>query len=108
MVLFRDREDAGRQLARQLIRYEGEQPVVVALPRGGVAVGFEVARSLGSPLEVFVVRKIGAPHQPELGIGAVAEDGTLVADPDVTAMFGLSEAMVERVAERRLAEIEER
>ncbi|MBO0826639.1 MAG: phosphoribosyltransferase [Streptosporangiales bacterium] len=70
---FADRQDAGRRLAADLERLQLRGPVVLALPRGGVPVGAEVATALGAPLDVFVVRKLGAPHQPELGIGAVAE-----------------------------------
>jgi len=64
---FRDRKDAGRRLAERLARYRGEDSVVLALPRGGVPVGYEVARALKAPLDVFIARKLGAPNQPELG-----------------------------------------
>jgi len=67
--LFRDRRDAGRQLAAALASYRDSHPVVLALPRGGVPVGFEVAKALGAPLDVLLVRKIGAPGQEELGLG---------------------------------------
>ena len=70
---FQDRADAGRQLARQLMAYKPEKPVVLALPRGGVPVGFEVATALGAPLEILSGRKIGAPGHSELGIGAVID-----------------------------------
>lgn len=70
---FLDRHDAGRRLAREFQRFQLSAPVVLALPRGGVPVGYEVAAALGADLDVFVVRKLGAPHQPEFGIGAVAE-----------------------------------
>jgi putative phosphoribosyl transferase len=73
--MFRDRRDAGRQLAELLVPLGLTDPVVLALPRGGVPVGAEVARRLGAPLEVFVARKLGAPGRPELGIGALAEAG---------------------------------
>jgi putative phosphoribosyl transferase len=75
---FRDRRDAGRRLGERLERYRAEQPDVVALPRGGVPVGAEVARALGAPLDVAVVRKIGAPQNREYAIGAVAEGGVHV------------------------------
>ncbi len=70
---FVDRRDAGRLLAKALTRYRDEQPVVLALPRGGVPVGFEIAQALGAPLDVLLVRKLGAPGFPELGLGAVVE-----------------------------------
>ena len=71
---FADRRDAGRQLAERLLPLAGERPVVVGLPRGGVPVAEEVATALGAPLEILSVRKLGAPHNPEYGIGAIAED----------------------------------
>ena len=75
---FQDRRDAGRRLGARLASAGYDQPVVIALPRGGVPVAFEVARALGAPLDVLAVRKIGAPGNPELGIGAVAEGGVCV------------------------------
>jgi putative phosphoribosyl transferase len=80
-MLFADRDDAGRQLARRLGHLRGKPVVVLGLPRGGVAVAAQVARALGAPLDVIVVRKIGVPFQPELAMGAVGEDGVLVSDP---------------------------
>jgi hypothetical protein len=72
---FEDRRDAGRRLAGKLLRFKDEQTVVFALPRGGVPVGYEISRALEAPLDVFVSRKLGAPDQPEFGIGAVATGG---------------------------------
>ena len=83
--MFWDRIDAGKQLARALIPYQGQPVVVYALPRGGVVLGVEIARSLGAPLDLIVVRKIGHPMQPEYAIGAVAEDGYVVMNPDEAA-----------------------
>lgn len=71
--MFADRRDAGRQLADRLVPYAGLRPIVIAMPRGGVPVAAEVAERLGAPLDIIVVRKIGCPWQPELGIGAIAE-----------------------------------
>jgi len=82
--MFRDRVDAGRQLAEALRHYKDLDVVVYALPRGGVVLGAEVARYLEAPLDLIVVRKIGHPSQPEYAIGAVAEDGFVVANPDET------------------------
>src|SRR5438477_10723813 len=76
--LFEDRADAGQQLARQLDGYRDRNPIVLALPRGGVPVGAEVARALDAPLDVYIARKLGAPSQPELGIGAIAPGGVMV------------------------------
>jgi putative phosphoribosyl transferase len=107
-VYFLDRQDAGRRLAEALRGYQAQHPIILALPRGGVVVGFEIARALDARLDVFVVRKIGAPQQPELGIGAVAEDGTLVADSHLIAVLGVSDNLLEKMAAQRLLEVEER
>ena len=101
---FEDRADAGRQLARRLQHLRDSDPVVVALPRGGVPVGRQIADALDAPLEVFLVRKLGAPQQPELGVGALAEDGTMVVDRDTVAALGIGE---ERLAAVIAAEREE-
>jgi putative phosphoribosyl transferase len=72
--MFKNREEAGKELAEKLLQYERKSPLVVALPRGGVVVGYHIAQALKAPLEVVIVRKIGAPQNPELGVGAIAED----------------------------------
>ena len=88
-MTFLDRADAGRFLAEQLGRFANQRGVIVlALPRGGVPVGYEVARALHAPLEVFVVRKLGLPGQKELAMGAIASGGTRVLNPEVVAMLG--------------------
>jgi predicted phosphoribosyltransferase len=94
-MLFLDRHDAGRRLAAELEPLARERPVIVALPRGGVPVAFEVARALRAPLDILAVRKLGAPGNPELGVGAVAEDGTGVLDPHSSGMLGMTEATLE-------------
>jgi putative phosphoribosyl transferase len=88
--LFRDRRDAGQQLAARLDSYRHESPLVLGLPRGGVPVAYEIASALGAPLDVCIVRKIGAPTQPELGIGAVAEGGALFVDRTTADAMGVS------------------
>ncbi len=105
---FEDREDAGRQLAGRLAGYGDEDPVVLALPRGGVPVGYEVARSLGAPLDVFIARKLGAPRRPELGIGAVAQGGVRVLNERAVELLKIPEEYIERVTARETAEIERR
>jgi putative phosphoribosyl transferase len=105
---FRDREDAGRRLAERLSRYREERPVVFALPRGGVPVGYEISRALGVSLEVFVARKLGAPGQPEFGIGAVAPGGVRILNEDVVRRLGIPDDYVERITERETAEVERR
>ena len=105
---FEDREEAGRRLAERLSRYRDERPVVFALPRGGVPVGYEISRALGVPLEVFVARKLGAPSQPEFGIGAVAPGGVRILNEDVVRRLGIPDDYVERITERETAEVERR
>jgi putative phosphoribosyl transferase len=105
---FRDRRDAGRRLAAELVDLAQEQPVVVALPRGGVPVAAEVARALGAPLEIFGVLKVGAPGNPELAVGAIAEDGTGVLDPRSAGRLGMTQAMLDEALERDAKELRRR
>src|SRR5215471_19015416 len=83
--MFRDRMDAGRRLAEALLGYKDQPVVVYALPRGGVVLGVELARMLDAPLDLIVVRKIGHPYSPEYAVGAIAEDGYIIMNPDETA-----------------------
>jgi putative phosphoribosyl transferase len=108
MEVFADRQEAGRRLAPLLERYREERPVVLALPRGGVPVGREVARALGAPLDVLVVRKIGAPIQPELGMGAVAEGGARFLDPRVVHAVSATDEEVEQIVAAESAEVQRR
>ena len=107
-AFLEDRADAGRRLAARLAGFGDEDPIVLALPRGGVPVGAEVSRSLGAPLDIFIARKLGAPNQPELGIGAVAQGGVLVLNERIVRALGLSEEHVRRAAEEELREVERR
>lgn len=107
MTVFRDRVDAGRQLAQQLSHLQGENVVVLGLPRGGLPVAYEVAEVLDAPLDVIVVRKLGVPFQPELAMGAIGEDGTRVLDTHLISRARISDdefAAVERVERARLSE----
>lgn len=106
--LFADRRAAGRALSRELTRLVGQDPVVVALPRGGVPVGFEVASALQAPLDVLVVRKIGCPGEPELGIGAIGEGGVRLLNDELITALGVSPSEVEAVVRRETAELERR
>lgn len=106
-MLFNDRADAGRQLAKALAGFARDDPVVVGLPRGGVPVAFEVARSLGAPLDVIVVRKLGVPYRPELGMGAVGESGSCVVNRQVMALTGVSEDVLAVVEQRETAAVAE-
>ncbi len=105
---FRDREDAGRRLAIELRSHAAEHPIVLALPRGGVPVGYEIARALHAPLDVWVVRKVGVPWHEELGAGAVAEGGYLHLNQDVLEHIGLSREDLTDVIRRKQREVEER
>ena len=105
---FRDREDAGRQLAELLAEYGEEDLIILALPRGGVPVGYEVASALGAPLDVFIARKLGAPERPEFGIGAVAQGGIRVLNERAMKAWDISEDYIERTAAEETAEIERR
>jgi len=90
-ALFVDRADAGRRLAASLQHLRGEPVVVLGLPGGGVPGRLRVAKALGAPLDVIVVRKLGVPFQPELGMGALGEDGVRLVDCDVVRQAGVSE-----------------
>ena len=107
--LFRDRREAGRQLARRLAPLTGHRPLIVlGLPRGGVPVAYEVASALGVPFDVFVVRKLGVPGHEELAMGAVATGGVRVLNPDVIEPLGIPSRVIEMVAEKELKEIDRR
>src|SRR6516225_4591521 len=105
---FRDRSDAGRQLASRLLPLRGTDAVVLGLPRGGVAVAAQVARALDAPLDVILVRKLGVPSQPELGMGAIGEEGARVINADVVRYAQVSEADIRAVERRERAELERR
>lgn len=102
---FRDRADAGVELAQRLMPLRASEPIVVALPRGGVPVAHQIAVALDAPLDVFAVRKLGAPANPEFGIGAVAEDGTRVIDQRAVRALGVSEAELRGILDRATAEL---
>ena len=107
---FADREAAGRQLAAKLAHLKDRQPVVLALPRGGVAVGFEIAQALGAPLDIVLVRKIGVPWQPELALGAVTDGANpeTFIDQDLAQALDIPESYVQEETVRQLEEIERR
>ncbi len=106
--MFVDRAEAGRQLASRLEHLRGQSLVVVGLPRGGVPVAAEVARALDAPLDVIVVRKLGVPFQPELGMGAIGEDGVRIVNDEVVRMAVVSSREVAAVEARERAELERR
>lgn len=108
-MLFRDRTDAGRRLAEELADYAGRRDVLVlALPRGGVPVAYEVARALGAPLDVFLVRKLGVPGHEELAMGAIATGGVRVVNQSVVESLHIPGAVIDAVAADEQHELERR
>jgi putative phosphoribosyl transferase len=104
--VFNNRREAGRILAERLRSMKLESPVVVGLPRGGVPVAYEVARALGAPLEIGLVRKLGAPGHAELAVGALGEDNTIVLDKETIRALAITSAQIEQIVERESAELE--
>lgn len=107
-MVFRDRTDAGKQLAARLKKFQLGRPVIVGMARGGVPVALEIADVLGAPLDVIVVRKLGHPSQPELGMGALAEGGVRVLNTVLISHLEVSEALIDQVAAKEGAELERR
>ena len=107
-MIFEDRFDAGRQLAAKLVRYAGSDTRVLALPRGGVPVGYEVAHALRAPLDVFVVRKIGVPGREELAMGAIASGGVRVLNEETIALLNVPHEVVEETTNREMRELQRR
>ncbi|GMU77593.1 MAG: hypothetical protein AMXMBFR46_03920 [Acidimicrobiia bacterium] len=108
MRAFRDRREAGRRLAGALAALRDQRPVIVGLPRGGVPVAAEVAEALGAPLDVIVVRKLGVPSQPELGMGAVGEGDVRVLNDEVVRLTRATPEAIAEVERRERAEVERR
>ena len=105
---FKDRTDAGRQLAEKLLEYKKDNPIVFALPRGGVPVGYEVAKALGASLDTIVARKIGAPSNPEFGVGAIAPGDVLVLDVKTMRSLGLEQEDLQDIVRKETEELERR
>ena len=109
MALFIDRKDAGQKLAQKLAQYANRPDVIVlALPRGGVPVGYEVARALNAPLDVFIVRKLGVPGQEELAMGAIASGGVRILNQDIVQALGIPASVIDQVAAREWQELRRR
>src|SRR5438477_5389748 len=109
MMIFRDRTDAGRQLAAKLMAYADRSDVLVlALPRGGVPVAFEVAQALHAPLDVFLVRKLGLPGREELAMGAIATGGVRVLNDEVVRLLSVPPEVIDQVAAEEQRELERR
>src|SRR5437879_7347488 len=108
-MLFQDRFEAGRLLASKLSHLANRPDVVVlALPRGGVPVGYEVAKALHAPLDIFIVRKLGVPGQEELAMGAIASGGTVITNSSIVQELGISPEVIEAIVKRETLEIERR
>lgn len=107
-MTFENREDAGRRLADRLSSWRDDDVVVLGLPRGGVPVAFEVALALDAALDVIIVRKLGVPTQPELGMGALGEDGIRVLNPDIIDIARVTDRDLEEVEQRERAEVARR
>jgi putative phosphoribosyl transferase len=105
LARFADRRDAGRQLAAQMLALAPKHPVVVGLPRGGIPVASEIAIALKAPLEILAVRKLGSPHNPEYGIGAIVEDGTRIFDPEALAALDIDGGTLEEIVDRASEEL---
>src|SRR3982751_1106106 len=104
-MYFRDRADAGRQLATRLTKYGSPDTVVLALPRGGVPVAFEVAQALGAPMDIFLVRKLGVPGHEELALGAIATGGVRLLNADVVRGLGIPPDVIDQVTATERAEL---
>jgi putative phosphoribosyl transferase len=108
MAYFANRVDAGKRLVSELENLVGKNAIVLAIPRGGVVVGYEIAKAFNLPLDVIIPRKIGAPSNPELAIGAMTEDGTIILDKSLVSYLGVSQDYIEKESERQKNEIERR
>lgn len=107
-MYYIDRYDAGRKLADALLQYKDEKPLILALPRGGVVLGYEVSKTLKAPLDVFIARKIGVPFYPELGIGAIAPNGIKILNKQLIKSLNIPENEVEKVIELETKELNRR
>jgi predicted phosphoribosyltransferase len=108
MPFFADRIEAGKLLASALKKFSFHNGIVLAIPRGGVVTGYEVAAALNVPLDIIIPRKIGAPDNPELAIGAMTEDGTIILDKNLVAYLNVSEEYIKKESEKQKLEIERR
>jgi predicted phosphoribosyltransferase len=109
MTLFQDRKEAGRKLADKLAKYTDEKEIIVlALPRGGVAIGAEIAKKIGASLDVIITRKIRFPGEPEFAIGAIAENGKVALDDQIVKRYNISQSYLDEEICRQKAEIERR
>jgi putative phosphoribosyl transferase len=109
MAIFKDRRDTGIQLSKKLRKYSDREDVIVlGLPRGGVPVAYEVAKTLKAPLDVFIVRKLGVPRQPELAMGAIASGGVRVMNENIVSQSGVTYAEITEIVEKEQKELQKR
>src|SRR5512143_440017 len=107
-MIFKDRSDAAEKLAKKLNWLKGENPIILAIPRGGVVTGDVIAKTLGVKLDVIVSRKVGAPNNPELAIGAVVHDGSFFPNSDIIDTLGIPKRYIEQEISEQLKEIDRR
>lgn len=107
-MIFKDRQDAGKQLAETLKKYVNENPIIIALPRGGVVLGYEVANILNAPLDIIVPRKIGAPNDPEFAIGAIAPKLVVILNDKMIKSLNIPEQEIEKIIENETKEMNRR
>lgn len=107
-VLFKNREEAGENLAKELEKYKGEETIILAIPRGGVAVAYPIAKALKTTLDVIVLRKLPIPGNPEMGFGAMLGDGTILLNDEAVKMFNLTQAEIDQTVKEVLKEIKRR
>lgn len=107
-MIFKNRSSAGKKLAKKLKKYQQENVIVLALPRGGVPVGYEIAKLLASPFNVIVSRKIGAPQNPELGIGAISENNVSLMNKRIASLLNISQNQVENIIKKEKKELSRR
>lgn len=107
-MIFADRRDAGRQLAEKLLQFGGKDTIVMAIPRGGVPVGYEIAHRLSVPLDLIIPRKLPIPWNPEAGFGAIAPDGTVVLNDEMVSYLGLSPDDISGIEQAVLKEVRRR
>lgn len=105
---FKNREEAAKILAKELLKFKDKKPVVLAIPRGGVVLAYEIAKELNAPLDIIIPRKLGSPGNPELAIGAVTEDGTAILNKNLIEELEIPENYIESEKERQIKEIKRR
>lgn len=107
-VIFKDRLETGKKLAREVARLKLVSPIVLAIPCGGVPVGAEIAKKLKCPLNLIILRKLQIPQNPEAGFGAITSDGTVISNPEIAPFLGLSEEEIDLIVKKTIAEIKRR